>query len=65
MATSLSQKKKDVKRQSFRTDCCDFTEKFLSTVFDKKNDRKLKVNQKSENWQCEMKVRRMGITEIR
>ena len=36
----------------FRTEGCDFTNKILSTIVDKKNDRKWKVNEKSENLQC-------------
>ena len=29
-----------------------FMKKFVASIFDKKNDSKQKVNEKSQNWQC-------------
>ena len=47
-------KEKKCQKTKFRTECCDFTKKILSTNFDKINDRKWRVNEKSENLQCGM-----------
>ena len=40
---------KNVKQQKSRTEHCDFTKKFDASIFDKKNDSKQKVNEKSQN----------------
>ena len=48
--------KKNVKWQSFRTECCDFTKQFSSTTFDKKND----INESERKiWKLTVCVRQM------
>ena len=46
--------KNTVKWQKSRSEHCDFTKKIVASIFDKKNDSKQKVNEISQNWQCEM-----------